>query len=409
MQGTHTVIEVKDIKKKFRVFFDKGYTLKEKAIGWKRNSYKEKWVLNGISFRIKKGEAVGIIGQNGCGKSTLLKLLTRIMYPDSGEVILHGRVSSLIELGAGFHPDLSGRENIYINASIFGLNKSEIEQRIDEIICFSELEESIDNPIRTYSSGMYMRLAFSVAIHVDADILLIDEILAVGDANFQEKCFEKMQEIQRAGVTIVIVSHSLGQIEKICNRTIWLQDGLLKAEGAPAVVHCQYLDYMARIREQVPIKEIPEAQPEAAVVFDSVFFMDVFGNERAFFDTAEDIFVVAECSVLKRVDKAVFSIKIVRSDGLYCYGGTSRCNEDIYFSLQKNTAVKVRMHKVFLLAGTYQVSIGIEDETGKSICYMDRACEFRIREKGGAEGAFFIQNTWEVINEPMDKENGWRI
>ncbi len=167
-------IEVKNITKKFKVYLDKGHTLKEKTLFQKRRRYEEREVLSGITFAIKKGEAVGLIGNNGCGKSTTLKLLTKIMYPDSGQIVMKGRVSSLIELGAGFHPDLSGRENIYINASIFGLTKKEIDKRMKDIILFSELEEFIDNPVRTYSSGMYMRLAFSVAINVDADILLID-------------------------------------------------------------------------------------------------------------------------------------------------------------------------------------------------------------------------------------------
>ena len=177
-------VEVHEITKKFKVYYDKGHTLKEKTLFRRRRAYEERKVLNGISFEVKKGEAVGLIGHNGCGKSTTLKLLTKIMYPDTGTIEMQGRVSSLIELGAGFHPDLSGRENIYINASVFGLTKKEIDDHLHEIIAFSELEEFIDNPVRTYSSGMYMRLAFSVAIHVKADILLIDVILAGGDATF---------------------------------------------------------------------------------------------------------------------------------------------------------------------------------------------------------------------------------
>ncbi len=195
-------IEVKDITKTFKVYYDKGHTLKEKMLFRRRRAYEERHVLNGISFEVKKGEAVGLIGHNGCGKSTTLKLLTKIMYPDSGTIEMNGRVSSLIELGAGFHPDMSGKENIFINASIFGLTKKEIDRRIDDIIAFSELEEFIDNPVRTYSSGMYMRLAFSVAINVDADILLIDEILAVGDAGFQAKCFNKLRSVKANGTTI---------------------------------------------------------------------------------------------------------------------------------------------------------------------------------------------------------------
>ena len=230
-------IEVKNITKKFKVYYDKGNSLKEKLLFWKRNAYEERLVLDGISFNVRKGEAIGLIGKNGCGKSTTLKMLTRIMYPNSGSIEIKGRVSSLIELGAGFHPDMSGRENIYTNAAIFGLNKKEIDERLEEIIEFSEMEEFLDNPVRTYSSGMYMRLAFAVAINVNADVLLIDEILGVGDVSFQKKCFEKLQEIKAKGTTIVIVSHSLSQIEEICERSIWIEEGKIKEVGIPKIVH----------------------------------------------------------------------------------------------------------------------------------------------------------------------------
>lgn len=237
-------IEVTNITKSFKVYLDKGSTLKEKVLFQSRRKYERREVLKGISFEVKKGTGVGLIGQNGCGKSTTLKLLTKIMYPDSGKIEMLGRISSLIELGAGFHPDMTGRENIYINASIFGLTKQEINEKIDSIIAFSELVEYIDNPVRTYSSGMYMRLAFAVAIHVDAEILLIDEILAVGDVAFQDKCFERLKEIKRKGTTIVIVSHSLNQIEEICEESIWIKDGLIQLEGSPKEVHKKYLEYM---------------------------------------------------------------------------------------------------------------------------------------------------------------------
>lgn len=235
-------IEIKDVHKSYRIYHDKSSSLKEKALFWKRNRYEVRQVLRGVSFRVAKGEAVGLIGVNGCGKSTMLKLMARIIYPNQGKVEISGRVSSLIELGAGFHPDMTGRENIYINASIFGLTKEEIDRRLDEIIQFSELGSAIDTPVRTYSSGMYMRLAFSVAIHVDANILLVDEILAVGDAGFQEKCFNKLKEIKANGTTIVIVSHALSQIEEICDRSIWLKNGKVEMVGRPQQVHASYLE-----------------------------------------------------------------------------------------------------------------------------------------------------------------------
>ncbi|MCI7612487.1 MAG: ABC transporter ATP-binding protein [Selenomonadaceae bacterium] len=237
-------IRVEDVKKNFKVYHDKGYSLKEKLLFWHRNDYETRWVLQGVSFSVAKGEAIGLIGKNGCGKSTMLKLLSRIMYPDFGKIKIDGRVASLIELGAGFHPDMSGMENIYINASIFGLTRKEIKSKIDEIVSFSELEDYIDNPVRTYSSGMYMRLAFAVAINVRADILLVDEILAVGDLKFQEKCYKKLRDIKQNGTTIVIVSHDLGQVESICDRSIWIKDGLVYKEGRPKEVHPLYVNEM---------------------------------------------------------------------------------------------------------------------------------------------------------------------
>lgn len=243
MRGENAIV-VENITKSFKVYLDKGKTLKDRLVTAGRDNYQKREVLKGISFTVKKGEAVGLIGKNGCGKSTTLKMLTKIIYPDSGNIEIKGKISSLLELGAGFHPDMSGRENIYLNASIFGLTKKEIDRKIDGIIEFSELEEFIENPVRTYSSGMYMRLAFSVAINVDAEVLLIDEILGVGDVSFQKKCFERLQEIKATGTTIVIVSHSLEQIERICDRCIWIYDGLIREEGMPADVNFHYYKEM---------------------------------------------------------------------------------------------------------------------------------------------------------------------
>ncbi len=238
------VIEVKNVWKKFKIYHDKPHTLKDKVLFWNRNKYEVRWVLEDISFEVKKGESIGIIGKNGSGKSTLLKLLTKIIYPNKGSINMKGRVAGLLELGAGFHPDLSGRNNIYINASIFGLSKKEIDKVFQTIVDFAELQDFIDNPVRTYSSGMYMRLAFAVAINIHADILLIDEILAVGDISFQEKCLNKLKEIKKSGVTIVIVSHSLEQIERFCDKSIWIHSGQIAALGKCEVVHKKYKEFM---------------------------------------------------------------------------------------------------------------------------------------------------------------------
>lgn len=238
----NNAIEVKKMTKTFKIYADKANTLKEKLLFYKRGEKELRTVLDDINIEIQKGETVALIGTNGSGKSTLLKLMTKIIYPTKGKVQTRGKLTSLLELGAGFHQDFSGRENIYFNASIFGLNRKEIDKRLDDIIDFSELREFIDNPVRTYSSGMYMRLAFSVAINVDADILLIDEILAVGDQHFQDKCFRKLEELRDSNKTIVIVTHNLASVEKLCKRAIWLKDGKIVMDGKTSEVIPRYLE-----------------------------------------------------------------------------------------------------------------------------------------------------------------------
>ncbi len=234
-------IKVDNVSKKFKIYYDKPNTLKERLVFWNKTKVDYHEVLKNINLTIKKGETVALIGVNGSGKSTLLKLMTKIIYPTEGKIITNGKLTSLLELGAGFHPDFTGRENIYFNASIFGLSAAEIDARVQDIIDFSELGEFIDAPVRTYSSGMYMRLAFSVAINVDAEILLIDEILAVGDQHFQDKCFAKLEELKNSDKTIVIVSHSLGAVKKLCNRGIWIYNGEVKEDGKIDKVIDDYL------------------------------------------------------------------------------------------------------------------------------------------------------------------------
>ena len=234
-------IIVNNASKIFYVFMDKANSLKEKMLFWKRNKRETREVLKDVSLTIKNGEAVALIGVNGSGKSTLLKLMTKIIYPTKGEIITNGKLTSLLELGAGFHPDFSGRENIYFNASIFGLTKKQIDARLEEIIEFSELRDFIDNPVRTYSSGMFMRLAFAVAINVDADILLVDEILSVGDQHFQEKCLNKMKELKAQGKTMVFVTHSLGSARELCDRAVWLNKGHIQLDGDVNEVIDEYL------------------------------------------------------------------------------------------------------------------------------------------------------------------------
>lgn len=406
-------IEVRNIKKKFKIYNDKSHQLKEKILFWKRNQYEEKNVLNGISFEVKKGEAIGLVGHNGCGKSTLLKLLTQIMYPDEGTIEMSGRVSSLLELGAGFHPDMSGRENIYINASIFGLSRKEIDKKLNDIIKFSELEEYIDNPVRTYSSGMYMRLAFSVAINVNADILLIDEILAVGDANFQVKCFNKLMEIKEKGTTIVIVSHSLGQIEQICERSLWIHEGSIKSVGVPRKVHREYLAYMGELRnqqcseeylggnsEEVEKKFVPIPMENhtgsGEVRINTVNLFDKNGKECKVFRTASDINLRIEYEVMKKVDKANIGISIWRNDGICCYGISTKQDDIDYFSMNESSRVEITFQQVGLLVGKYYISIGVEDNIRNSIDFVDKVCEFEIYSVDEEVGAFYLEHSWKI-------------
>ncbi len=245
IKNVHTeqyAICIKDVYKNFSVYLDKANTLKEKLLFLSRSRKEKREVLKGINLNIKKGEAVALIGTNGSGKSTLLKLMTRILYPTSGTIEVNGKLTSLLELGAGFHPDFSGRENIYFNASIFGLTRKEIDERLEEIIKFSELNDYIDNPIRTYSSGMFMRLAFAVAINVNADILLVDEILSVGDEHFQNKCIKKMLELKNQGKTMVFVTHSMESVKNLCNRAVWLYNGEIEMDGQALDVIKKYVE-----------------------------------------------------------------------------------------------------------------------------------------------------------------------
>ena len=248
MKEIEKAIEVKNVTKSFKLFYDKPSTLKERLVFWNKKKADVRIILNNISLEIKKGETVALIGVNGSGKSTLLKMMTKIIYPTKGTIKTNGKITSLLELGAGFHPDFTGRENIYFNASIFGLTEKEINARLEDIISFSELGELIDSPVRTYSSGQYMRLAFSIAINVDAEILLIDEILSVGDQHFQEKCFKKLQELKESEKTIVIVSHSLDSIKSLCTRAIWINEGKIRLDAKTEKVIEEYKKVMLKKR-----------------------------------------------------------------------------------------------------------------------------------------------------------------
>ena len=409
-------ISVQNVKKTFRSYQDKATSFKERFINPSRGKHEDVMVLKGISFDVKKGEAIGIIGKNGCGKSTTLKLLTRILYPNEGKIEIKGRVSSLIELGAGFHPDMTGRENIYTKESIFGITRKEVDKRLGDIIRFSELEEYIDNPVRTYSSGMYMRLAFAVAINVDADVLLIDEILAVGDAAFQKKCFEKLKEIKANGTTIVIVSHSMEQMYKICDRLIWIENGLIRDEGVPKFIGEQYLAEMEgrrldrvelekqqkkeelerKIREeeelqhkeqekeqkrrQEELKALIEQQkqieknetlkqvskycrPEARrggngkCLIKTVRVLEESGEEVQNLRLGENYVLEILLETSEELKEVIVSMGITREDGVYCYGNFSKYEH----GTAKLKGEPVRFYfKNELLKGSYMLDLWVQ-------------------------------------------------
>ena len=411
---SENAIEVRNLKKIFKIYPDKSNSIKEKILFFKRNKYEVNQVLDGVSFDIKKGEAVGLIGKNGCGKSTTLKLLNRIMYPTSGTIRVNGRVSSLIELGAGFHPDMSGRENIYTNASIFGLTKKQIDEKLDDIIEFSELGEAVDNPVRTYSSGMYMRLAFSVAINVEADVLLIDEILAVGDVSFQKKCFEKLREIKYSGTTIVIVSHSLQQIEQICDKSIWIEKGHIRQIGNPKEIHLKYLKEMEEERQRL----IHEAQKNkendiedrdsfcgkkvirsgsGEVYITNVTLKDKEEKLQNVYKSHDFMQVQYDFVNKSDIEEAVFSVRIYKDDNTHCYGTTSdiECNDTIKIK-GKNKFI-VDFDDLCLLDGNYMIDVDVKDKTG-DIVYdsIHDTIRFDVINEDGRTGVCAIRTSWKV-------------
>ena len=399
--NTENSIVVDNVVKNFKVYLDKGSTLKERVISVKRNRYEVRQILDGISFSIPKGQAVGLIGKNGCGKSTTLKMLTRIYKPTGGTIQVKGRVSSLIELGAGFHPDMSGRENIYINASIFGLKKEEIDERLEEIIRFSELEEFIDNPVRTYSSGMYMRLAFAVAINVNADVLLIDEILAVGDVSFQKKCFDKLQEIKENGTTIVIVSHSMDQLYSICDRLIWIEKGKVREDGIPQQVGTHYLDSMederlAKLADEskVVLKDMNESilsladqiHPQARrdgsqeVHFTKVEVYDQNMKKCRSFNTGYPLILKFSYATDMQRPSVNFNMDFVKDNWQYQYGSCfSKAGEPLPV-LDKNGTVTFKIDALMLLPGRYYLDLGINGPQGELYDNVRQIFQITVRD-----------------------------
>ena len=385
------VIDIKNIEKSFKIYNDKGHTLKERLLFFKqRNSYIKHKVLNSISIKINKGDVIGLIGKNGCGKSTLLKLMTKIIYPDKGKIEIKGKVSSLLELGAGFHPDMTGRENIYTNASIFGLTKKEIDARLDDIINFSELGEFIDSPVRTYSSGMYMRLAFSVAINVEADILLIDEILAVGDSNFQFKCFRKIQELKEEGKTIVIVSHDLGSIEKLCNCAIWIKSGFIEKIGNPKTVIRSYLSFMEN--EACINKEKFE---DIIKNFRTLVEGSDENNKQLTISSNQDIKIYIEYNIDVKKENLIHEFNLFKNDGILCCSINSKNDEVFIKSINNKINFGINLKNLNLVSGEYHLILNIIDENEKRILDGKRILDIFVNDNN-ILGIMKIEHRWET-------------
>lgn len=423
------VIKVENVYKGFKIYYDRGSTLKEKILFQNRNRHEVHEVLKGVSLSINKGEVIGLIGENGSGKSTLLKLMTKIIYPDKGSIKIKGKVSSLLELGAGFHPDMTGRENIYTNASIFGLTKKEIDARLKKIIDFSELGGFIDNPVRTYSSGMYMRLAFSVAINVDADILLVDEILAVGDASFQSKCFKKMQEIKNQGTTIVIVSHDLGSIEKLCDKAVWIDEGYKKIESRPHDAIAHYLDKIMNKenheentnnkddnKENIEIikdskvseEEIKEKESQKTdenrtgnkkLEIVNVKMVDLETDKEKYnFKPESKIKIIVNYirNDSKIVDTAA-GIGIFRNDGVNCYGTNTYIDNAEKLKVKDNGVIEVTIDKLQLLEGEYTLDVALHDEYGMPYDYIRRIKTFNTYSSIKDTGIFRVKHEFKAL------------
>lgn len=233
-------VHVSDVSKKFRLYHERNQSLKSAIMRRKISVHEDFWALRDITFDVPTGSTFGLIGSNGSGKSTLLKCLAKILYPETGTITANGKVAALLEVGSGFHPELSGRENIFLNGSILGMSRKEIQGKFDEIVAFSGVEQFIDQPVKNYSSGMYVRLGFSVAINVDPDILVVDEVLAVGDAEFQAKCFQKFKDFKAAGKTVILVSHSMGAVKSMCDHAAWINKGTLESFGKADPVIAAY-------------------------------------------------------------------------------------------------------------------------------------------------------------------------
>ncbi len=367
--------------------------------------------LDDISFKVDTGTTFGVIGENGSGKSTLLKVVAGIAKPTSGSVKVFGKVAALIELGAGFHPEITGRENIFINGIMLGLSKKEINEKYDDIVRFAELEEFVDAPVKTYSSGMYMRLGFSIAINVNPDVLLVDEVMAVGDASFVPKCLDRIDDFRRRKKTILFVSHDLITVEKICDRVAWIKNGRMQTIGEARRVIDAYLQDVAEKKEdefeqkQQEIRQIEQLPDEAErreqrwgkreIEIVKVRLLDKDGKEKHVFSPDEGMAIEMEVEAYSRIDDFVFGIGIFNSQGIFIYGTNTQLED--YIAEETHGAGKVvcRIEQINLVNGIYYLDVAVHKRDGYPYDYHRSLYSFLISSRLKDDGIYRPPHSWE--------------
>ena len=398
-EKVETVIRVQNMSKKYRRYRSVADGVKEVLHPLRKKYHEEFWALRDISFEITRGESVGIIGRNGSGKSTLLQLLCRIMKPTTGSIEVRGKISALLELGAGFHPEFTGRENVYFYGAVMGLSREEMDERIGEITSFAEIGDFIDQPVRTYSSGMFVRLAFATAVNVKPDILVVDEALAVGDMEFQVKSLRKIEEFKDSERNLLIVSHDMRVIKSLCDRVILLDSGELVYDRKTDETIDLYLNKAAqrRLRRTQRGPSGAEGPDHREIFFHDVTFQREDGSETPIFETGETIVIRALVSARKRVQRPVFGAIVYSETGVYLGGFNTMITGQAPPSMEGSWEVEYHMEGIFL-EGAYYVTLALHDETGKVIYDLhDRAYSFVVRAEARTlpySGQVRVPCTW---------------
>ncbi|MBU1661440.1 MAG: ABC transporter ATP-binding protein [Chloroflexi bacterium] len=412
------VIQLDGVGVQYRTPQERIPSLKEYAIQWVKGnlSYKSLWALRDISLKIHPGEVLGIIGPNGAGKSTLLKVVARVLIPTEGRVRIRGRISPLLELGAGFDPELTGRENIYLNGTTLGFAKQSIDNRFDRIVDFAGLKDFINAPVRTYSTGMVARLGFSVATDVRPEILIVDEILGVGDAEFQTKSFERIQSFQAAGTTILLVTHDLGRVTEMCSRVVWLDHGELVMKGDADSVTAHYLGRISQAEEE----HLTEVQQTAAATDDAdrwgsrrieitgVRLTDANNGPRSVFHTGERLQIHIEYLAHEAISSPIFGVAIFHNDGLHITGPNTRFAEQKLPTLKGRGTVVYTIPSLPLLDGKYHITVAVTDWNDTEIFdYHNRLYPFRVDNYDAQNiqeryGLMAIGGDWHFLGEDFD-------